>query len=1027
MTDDIPLIVGIGALAGGIRAISTFLENVPDASGLAFAIVTHLSPHHESKLCEVLQHKTEMKVETARDGTRMRAETVYVMPERATMTIRDGCLLLSDLADSTRERHPIDIFFSALAEDQRENAAAVVLSGGDGDGTLGVKVVKEYGGVTFAQIEDGEPPLNPEMPESAIASGFVDFAIPVHEMGARLVALQNGRAALDALVVPSSEDKDGAGTDRVQAAIAGILDKETGHDFSGYKPKTFFRRVARRMQVRQVSDLEDYCDLLRRDGAEVNALFSDLLISVTNFFRDEDAFDALRDKVIPRLLEGRDVDDPLRIWVPACTTGEEAYSLAILVHEHVEKSNRPVKVQIFATDIDDAALSVARQGRYPVQLLGNVSDERRERYFRKDGAAYVVRKQIRDMCIFSPHNLISDPPFSRMDMVSCRNLLIYFGPDLQKQVLPTFHYALKTGGYLFLGTSESISRFDHLFRTVDKHHRIFQAREHAHREWHPPAFLQRERGPEDGEEMRQTAFSGIQLRHRVERQVLERHAPPHVVVRGDGEVAYFSAGTGGFLEVPRGQPSRQLLDMVRRDLRPDLRTLLHDVARSHVAQSRRVRIGRRGDGEEWIVLRIEPLEGTNGYDPLFLVVFDPLAPASAPATGSAAPDGHNEAVEHELREMRERLQATVEEYETALEELKSANEELVSVNEEAQSTNEELEASREEMEALNEELNTINAELNGKVEELDSANCDLRNLFDATSIATVFLDCDLVIRNFTPAAAELFSLRPADIGRPLSELASVRHYPDLRDHIRAVFESGETCEHRLSRGENGAHYLVRLHPYRGEDSDIQGAVVTFVDVTQLAEAEAQQKVLIAELNHRVKNMLTVALGVVKATLAQGESVEKIREVLLPRLRNMARAYGLLSESAWTPVGMREIIALERDAFEADRFEISGPDLRLDASQALSVSMILHELTTNAVKYGALSTPEGRVAVHWENDDGCLRMRWDERDGPSVSEEATKGFGYSLIKGQVELQLGGSMERHLDREGLSLVLEFPLTN
>lgn len=1025
MNTDLPLIVGVGASAGGIDALSNLFERIPSQCGMAFVVVTHLNPDRESLLHSVLAQKTGMQVKVPRDGERIETDTVYVMPERVFLLMENGRLQLRESAQGSREHKPIDIFFSSLAEDQKENAAAIVLSGGDGDGTLGVKVIKEQGGVTFAQTADGKPPLNPEMPQSAIATGFVDFAIPAAQMAEKLIEIRDGRATLDALVMSANADQEAEPTD-VQAAICKILQNQTGHDFSGYKSKTFFRRVARRMQVRHIGDLKGYRALLARDEDEISALFSDLLISVTNFFRDTDAFKLLEEKVIPQICENRGAKNPVRIWVPACTTGEEVYSLAILISEHLEKNALSAPVQIFATDIDDPALAVARQGRYPEQLMRQVSAERLEKYFHRDGLSYVVCKKVREMCIFSPHNVISDPPFSRMDMVSCRNLLIYFGPELQRQVIPTFHYALKPDGYLFLGTSESISQYGDLFSTVDKQSRIFQAIERPDRRWNAAGMMSRvsERRPGTTNEQ---GLSDIQLRHSVERHILEQHTPAHAVVREEGEIVFVSGGTGGLLEMPRGAPSHHLLDMVPRDVRLELRTSLRQVVESRRKTIRRNLAMSSASGElKRLNLTVEPLRGTGEREPLFIVFFEPvdLAPPG-PEGDTSDQNRRSEAAENEVREVRERLQSTVEEYETALEELKSSNEELVSVNEEAQSTNEELEASKEEMQSLNEELNTINAELNGKIDELDHANSDLRNLFDATQIATVFLDGDLVIRNFTPAAAELFNLRAADLGRPLPELSSVSDYPELRDHIREVFQSGSICEHRLSRVADKTHYLVRITPYLGADETVEGAVVTLVDVTSLAEAEEHHKVLIAELNHRVKNMLAVIITIVKTSLRGQNIPSDALETLINRLHGMARAYSLLSERSWTTVGIRDLIQAETEPFEQGRFHVTGPNVNLQPAQALAVSMVIHELVTNAIKYGALSVTRGTLEVRWTTNDNRLALEWREREGPKATKPERNGFGYVLIEGQVEQQLNGRLETRFDPEGLTLKMEFPL--
>lgn len=1021
MTAKLPLVVGIGASAGGVSAISELLSAVPRDSGLAFVVVTHLSPDRESLLHKVLAQQTDMTVKVAENGETVAPDTVYVMPERVLLQISQGRLVLTEPEGGAREPKPIDMFFSALAEDQRENAAAIVLSGSDADGTLGVKVVKEFGGITFAQSPDGTPPHNPEMPNSAISTGLADFAIPVREMPAKLIEIRDGRAALDALGDAAGPQAD------AQAVISEILRERSGHDFSGYKSKTFLRRVARRMQVRQIHDPQDYCETLRQDSDEVDALFRDLLISVTNFFRDTGAFETLETKIIPAILENCDARSTVRVWVPACATGEEVYSLAILFSEAIERLAAPVTVQIFATDIDDPALAVARQGRYPGQLLRRVSEDRLQRFFRREGAAYAVTKKLREMCVFSPHNVISDPPFSRIDLVSCRNLLIYFGPELQHKIIPVFHYALKPGGYLFLGTSENINRFSDLFNPVNRKHRIFQAKDRANRRWTPPDLSPPRTGgaaPAPGGE----SLSGHRLRHRIERHILEHHTPAHAVVRQDGKIVFVSAGTGEFLELPRGAPSLHLLDMVPKELRLELRASLRQSADTlRPAIRRNLAMFDAAGQRRSVKLKVEPLRANGDHERLFIVFFEATEPAGTDlAEGTEANNSalRTEAAEQEVHEMRERLQSTVEEYETALEELKSSNEELVSVNQEAQSSNEELQASKEEMQSLNEELNTINAELNVKLDELDRANSDLRNLFEATRIATVFLDADLGIRSFTPAAGELFHLRAADIGRPLTDLASVSDYPELQAHIGGVFETAEVYEHRLVRADRKTTYLVRISPYLGHSAGVEGAVVTLVDVSTLARAEEQQKVLIAELNHRVKNMLAVIIAIVKTSL-RGKAIERgVLDTLLNRLHGMARAYELLSARSWSAVGVRDIIEQELGVFETGRIHVSGANVELEPTKALALGMVIHELATNAVKYGALSNEDGAVRVGWTVDEGRVALDWRETGGPATAVPEPTGFGLVLIKGQIEQQLDGELETTFGPEGLTFRMAFP---
>ena len=996
---------------------------------MAFVIVTHLSPDRQSLLHEVICRYTSTPVKVVEEGVIVRADCVYVMPEGKILTIRDGILHLQDDDPVHRERKPIDVFFASLAEDQGENAVGIVMSGGDSDGTLGIKTIKERGGFTMAQTGDGSGPRNPEMPHSAIATGLIDFAEPVERMPERLMQLRDG---VDVIADLSEEqERQLARTEQqVQEEISRLLRSHSGHDFSGYKRKTFMRRVARRMKVVQVGALEDYLQMLKEDPQEVMALFRDLLINVTNFFRDADAFAALKSQVIPRLFEGRGADETIRIWVPGCATGEEVYSLAMLVREQMDGLDIVPRIQIFATDIDSEALAAARAGRYPHALLEHIEPERLKRFFRRDGASCVVSKEVREMCIFSPHNVISDPPFSRMDMVSCRNLLIYLGGELQNQVIPTFHYALKPGGYLFLGTSEGVSRHGDLFAPVDKQHRIFQSRDHGGPRRLPiPVDVVPPRGAREDTQRGFYAAHGHQLRQRVEMQVLERHAPAHVVVSHDGEILHFSANTGRYLEMPRGAPNRQILELARRELRPDLRAALRQTMETGRPAERHVlMLDPESEQSTMIGLTIEPLDGAAAGEALYLVLFSPAGEwrrsASADGLEPGSPDA-TMAMERELRDMRERLQSTVEEYETAIEELKSSNEELVSVNEEAQSTNEELEASREEMQSLNEELSTINAELATSVEELDRTNTDLKNLFAATQIATVFLDGDLVIRNFTPAAGNIFNIRRSDIGRPLLELAGALHYPDLQAQVREVYATGNGVEHRVSSGDDSQHFLVRLEPYRNHDEGIGGVVVTFVDISTLAQAEQQQKILIAELNHRVKNMLAVAISITKNTRKTAPDMEEFAARLISRLHGMSRAYSLLSQTDWTLVSLEDLIRAEVDVFGADRITMQGEVVALKPHQALSLAVVIHEMATNAAKYGSLSGDAGKVTVSWQAENGRVALQWMERDGPTVHSPERKGFGLVLIEGQVRSQMEGEIDFRFPPEGFCMELSFPL--
>ncbi|TIL41575.1 CheR family methyltransferase [Mesorhizobium sp.] len=1021
-------IVGVGASAGGIPAMEGLFKGITGQPGMAFVIVTHLSPERESLLHEVVGRYTQLPVVVVEDGTTVLSDHVYVMPQNVVLTIERGVLHLRPSNVLSRERKPIDIFFSALAEDQGEYAVGVILSGGDSDGTLGAKAIKERGGLTVAQAPDGYGPRNPDMPKSAISSGLIDIAAPAEEIGAKLEGFARSFDMLNG--VAGGGEHETAELGRLRDEIYGILQGQSGHDFSGYKTKTFLRRIKRRMQIGQLDSIEEYVEWLKKDPREVANLFRDLLINVTDFFRDPDAFKLLEEKVVPQLFEGKTASDAVRIWVPGCATGEEVFSIGVLLREHMETLSVVPRVQIFATDIDEPALAVARAARYPAALLQGVSPERRQRFFSSDGESHVLANEVRELCVFSPHSVVRDPPFSRMDMVSCRNLLIYFGSDIQNRVIPIFHYALKPGGYLFLGTSESVGQHDNLFATVDKKQRIFQAREHASPHIRLPmligdgrsgAFLPEGTGPN-----KRTA--SYPLRQAVEAQVLERFAPPHVVVNGDGDVVYYSARTGRYLEAPQGIPSRQVLTLARSGLRLDLRAALREAATTRRTVVRENVIVDEDDEQALsIKLTVEPLAERGKGERLYLVLFEPTGPVQA--RSDVGPENRSSEgtadLERELRETRERLQSTIEEYETALEELKSSNEELVSVNEEAQSTNEELEASKEEMQSLNEELNTINSELTSKIEELDRANSDLRNLFESTQIATIFLDRNLVVRTFTPAASSFFSLRPSDVGRPLTELSSQLDYPELKQHIDAVFETGETLNHHLARDNQGRFYMVRINPYRDKDNRIQGVVVTLVDVTTLAETEERNRVLISELNHRVKNMLAVVASIANRTRESSESKEEFAEALIGRLHAMSRAYGLLSKERWKEASINELLHQELEAFSIDRFELDGAEVKLSPQQGLSLSMAIHELATNAAKYGALSKPEGRVVLKWSGEGDVFTLAWRERHGPPVRKPEVSGFGLSLLQGEIGYRLGGNVETTFDRDGLEVQITFPM--
>ncbi len=1020
-------VVGVGASAGGVEALEAFFGGIPESPGVAFVIVTHLNPERESILHQIISRYTRMPVTVAVDGACIEPEHVYVLPPDGVLSVKGSHLSLEHREPGQSSHKPIDVFLGSLAQERGEAAVGVILSGGDGDGTLGIKAIKEHGGLTLAQVGDGNvPPAHASMPNSAIATGLVDFAVPAESMGVRIVQY---RRSLELLSTMAAEDGDAPLWDAGRQEICVILRSQLGHDFAGYKAKTFIRRVQRRMQMMQLESLESYLDVLRKDPTEVSALFRDLLINVTNFFRDADAFAALAATVIPKLFEKRGADETVRVWVPGCSTGEEVFSIAILLREHMDTLTAVPRVQIFATDIDDLALGVARVARYPEALLEGVSPARRRRFFVQDGASYIVCKDVRDLCIFSPHSVIRDPPFSRIDLVSCRNLLIYFGADVQSQVIPIFHYALRPNGYLFLGTSENVSQFGELFVPVDKKHRIFRSREDTSGRAHVPLILRGPPNPASGGEppSRRGALAGVAFRQSVEALVLDRFAPAHVVVNADGDVVYFSSRTGKYIEQASGAPTRQLIALVRRGLRFDLRTSLREAVESGRRTDRQHLTAECDDGRiQMVSLTVEKLNEQDFAEPLYLVIFTD----EGPSTSTAELVLHNEQnsppesahLERELRDTRDRLQALIEEYETALEELKSSNEELVSVNEEMQSANEELEASKEELQSLNEELHTVNGELQTKVEALDRTHNDLENLFETSQIATVFLDRNLVIRSFTPAVASVFNILPGDRGRPLTDLASRLPLPHFADDVERVATDGTPIERRIHLPDASTYFLVRLLPYRSEGR-IEGVVATFIDISEMTHAEAHQRVLIAELNHRVKNMLSVVLALAEQTMRSSDTMDEFRNAFSARVQAMARSHELLSRENWTEGALTDLVRLQLVPFGLGRVTIDGPPLRLKPKQALSIGMILHELATNAGRYGALSVPDGRVRLSWamhNTERGWFTiLEWREEGGPSVEPLIRRGFGLKLVEKEVAYNLGGKAEFNFLPEGITV--------
>lgn len=834
-TNDFP-IVGLGASAGGLEALEAFFSNMPHDSGIGFVIIQHLSPRHKSVMAGLLAKDTQMKVLEIKDGMKVKPDHVYLNPPSKDVTLINGVLQLMDPVKTGGINLPIDSFFRSMAEEMGEKAICVILSGTASDGAMGLKAVKGEGGLVM--VQDPASAKYDGMPRSAIATGMVDFILPVEKIPAELVKYAKAPYIVPPKKVIVTDDQF---ANYIQK-IFSLIRSATGHDISHYKHTTIRRRIERRMAIHQVNTIADYVKYLEQTPPEVDILFKDMLIGVTNFFRDPEAFKVLKEQVLPALLKNKDPDSLIRIWSVGCSTGEEAYSMAILFSEAMDMVKQHFNIQVFASDIDAQSIDYARLGTYPDNIAADVSQERLVRYFVKEGNTYKVRKQIRDRVVFAVQNVIKDPPFSKIDLVSCRNLLIYMDGKLQKKVLPLCHYTLNKDGILFLGTSESIGEFTDLFHPIDRKWKIFRRKD---------AFVERAvdypglpfyQGSklDDTIEMKQPKEMDIQ--HVAKEVILENFALPGVLVNEKYEIIHFMGKTDKYLETPVGKASFNILSMAREGLRFKLSTALHNTVRQKQTTTHNsLRI--KYNGEFRIVdLTVRPLTefpGTPGY---ILVMFDDKTPFENPAKkrGEKAAIDESDPVivslERELVSTKEHLQVTIEELETANEELKSTNEELQSTNEELQSTNEEMETSKEELQSTNEELVTVNTELQHKLDELSQANSDISNLLGSTQIGTIFLDTNLNIKRFTPAAINIFNLIQTDLGRPISDITSKIRYDQLTKDCREVLDTLIFKEAEVQDTDNN-WYAMRISPYRTLENIIDGVVITFVDITKIKRAE----------------------------------------------------------------------------------------------------------------------------------------------------------------------------------------------
>ncbi len=1141
------LIVGIGASAGGIDALRTFFSKVPAASGMAFVVVQHLDPNYDSSLVSIIASRTAMSVRLAEDRAALAPDQVYVIPPDAILTISDGLLRLARPAPPAARRVSVNTFLTSLAEDQGENAVGIILSGFGSDGALGIAAIKEHGGLTLSQAEFDHH-AKQGMPSSAASGGFVDHVLEVEDMAQALLDYLQHKATCDAHKGPDGIRQD---LPSKLSEICAVLRSKLGRDFSDYKAGTLMRRIQRRMHVLQTDEVGDYVEQLRTQPHEAEKLFREMLIGVTRFFRDREAFDALETKVMPLLLADAGNADPIRVWVPGCATGEEAYSVAILLKEGLTRSGSHRQVQVFATDLDDRAIAFARSGLYPASIASDLTTKRLASCFVKEDGSYRVAKDIREVCLFSTHDLVKDPPFSRIHLVCCRNLLIYFEPSLQQRVITTFHYALRPGGHLFLGPSESLASQAHLFAHLDKRQRLYTKRDAP--SGFPSFLLSRtaDMAP------RPTVRGVSDDIDRQAARAMAPYAPAFFVVSRQHDILRFSGQTAKFVQPATGVATLNLFTLLHTDLRAAVRSALKESGATGQRVMHEKLSFETEERYDLVNLIVEPIGGA-GDEGLFVVAFQDAGPGKAvlrPLEGVHEGDEAFQALSREVVSLKDRLRDVSEELEAAGEELQSSNEEYLSVNEELQSANEELVTSKEELQSLNEELQTINAELNNRNDSLVQSNSDLANLFDSTSIATLFLDRDLRIRRFTPRVLDIFNLRDGDEGRPISDIVSHLTRDGLGQDVQHVLRTLIPREREVTVADGRSSYLMQVRPYRDLNNVIDGVVITFVDLSErktheqaqaslaaivdssqdaiigyhldgtvkswndgatrlfgtlAAEAvgqpmpalvkqaqpwdwpsmlasmqrgeqlpmfecagigelgqrievsvtlspvreaggrlagvslvardisarkaaEQRATLLLGELDHRVKNILAIVSSVIAQTLKTTTSPEAFAVEVDGRIQAIAKAHSLLTQSGHGEVSLRAILETELAPYDRSdgHVAVEGLDIALTPRAGLALAMALHELASNAVKYGALSAASGKLAIRWnvsrDADVATLLLAWTEAGGPAVSVPKRRGFGTTLIERTLAHELDAEVDREFAAGGLRCTISMPFND
>ncbi|MCB0324518.1 MAG: PAS domain-containing protein, partial [Bdellovibrionales bacterium] len=925
------IIVGIGASAGGLAALKTLFSLMPGDSGLAFVVVMHLAPDRKSHLAELLQPTTDLRVQQVTETVALEPNVIYVIPPNANLDSIDTHLRLSDLERARSERAPIDHFFRTLASNHGDRSIGVVLTGSGSDGTLGLKEIKLSGGVAI--VQDPNEAEYDGMPQSAVSTGVADLILPLAEIPKAIIGFTSTAPKLRL----RSEQAAESSSEQVLQKIFAQLRARTGRDFTQYKRSTVMRRIGRRMQFRRQEDLAEYLAVLRSSPEEVRALADDLLITVTSFFRDPEVFQYVRTNVLPQIVTAKRDGEPIRIWSVGCATGEEAYSLAILVLETLAQLDKHLPIQIFASDLHEHSLTKAREGLYLGDIESDITSERLSRYFEKENGGYRVRKEVRELVVFAPHNLMGDPPFSRLDLISCRNLLIYLKRELQHEVIELFHYALKPDGFLVLGTSETLDAGD-LFQVEEKKCCVYRRRNIRAPEprlpvfptTRPRVFSEAERVPLETQSI---SYGGLH------QKIVERYAPPSILLAPDNRVVHLSENAGRYFEHPGGEITSNVFKILCEELRLELRTALHSARETgEIAVTKAIDVSVNGEKRP-VVLHVRPSSevGQQGYA---LVLFVEAATDPTPTSRVGGSDSDAERIqklEVELHLTQQRLQVIVEEFESGQEELKASNEELQSANEELRSTLEELETSKEELQSLNEELQTLNQENRHKVEELAQLSSDLQNFLAATDIATLFLDRKFRIMRFTPRVAELFNVRMADRGRPLSDFTHRLGYDNLAEDAKRVLRTLVPIEREV-KDESERWYLTRVLPYRSTEDRIDGVVITLVDITARKESERALR----ESEGRFRALIDASAQMVWTTDVEGRMVEDSPswQAFTGQPYNLRRGFGWLdalhpadretAEAKW-----REAVATKASlVMEVRVFHAASDEYRWNAVRAV---------------------------------------------------------------------------------------------